>query len=126
MYHACKFPTHSHITYCCNLYILNKGHDDGAHPPIHPLKAFPLSHFHEEHKRNIYEIVVKHFMACCSKDAVGSQTDVLVQVPEGGEGFHCKGLMIHERNYLEIYRWEKWNANKVTIFNRYNRIYNLC
>ena len=91
------------------------GHDDGAHPPIHPLKAFPLDNFQEDRKRNVYEIIVRHFMACCSKDAVGSQTDVLVQVPEGGEGFHCKGLMIHERNYLEIYRWEKWNANKVFI-----------
>ena len=92
------------------------GLDDGAHPPIHPLKSLPLNNFGDEPTRNIYELVVKHFLACCSKDAKGSQTDVAVQVPTGGEGFHCKGLMILERNYLEIYRWERWAASRIPTF----------
>ena len=31
-----------------------------------------------------------------------------------GECFEATGLMILERNWMDIYRWEKWSASKVT------------
>ena len=31
----------------------------------------------------------------------------------GEEGFHAKGLVIVERNYLEIYIYEKWAEKEV-------------
>lgn len=58
----------------------NGGNDDGAHPPIHPLKSVPLESLHDTNQRNIYELITKHFLACCSPDAIGNQTDITVQV----------------------------------------------
>ena len=84
--------------------------DDKAHPPIHPVKAAMEEDDNmtlDEWK--IYELVTRHFLACCSKDASGFETIVKIEV--GGEHFHAKGLQIKEQNYLEIYPYEKWIAN---------------
>ena len=42
---------------------------DMAHPPIHPLKCAgnDLGEFSKQ--RKIYELVVRHFLACVSQDA---------------------------------------------------------
>jgi DNA topoisomerase-3 len=84
---------------------MGRGHNDQAHPPIHPIKSVSLASLASDNERNIYELVTKHFLACCSRDAVGSQTDVLVQVPDGGETFHTTGLMVLQKNWLDIYKW---------------------
>lgn len=80
--------------------------DDKAHPPIHPVK-------NAEHKKldrdewRVYELVCKHFLACLSKDAVGNQTKIEIEI--GGEIFRARGLSIVEMNWLEIYSpYEKW------------------
>lgn len=125
----------------------NGGHDDQAHPPIHPTKSIPLGEIGDPRERAIYELVTRHFLACCSKDAVGDQTTVQIQFefssqenfhdstgsmdrPEliiardrvcsiaansgyPGEIFEATGLMIRERNWLNVYRWGKWYASKV-------------
>ncbi|CAN0107363.1 unnamed protein product [Ectocarpus fasciculatus] len=49
--------------------------DDSAHPPIHPTKSVDPNSLQADEKK-IYELVTKHFLACCSKDAVGHQTKV--------------------------------------------------
>lgn len=59
----------------------------------------------------VYELVVRHFLACVSKDAVGSET--LVHIDIAGEKFTGNGLVIHERNYLDVYVYEKWNAKQI-------------
>ena len=41
----------------------------------------------------------------------GSETDVKVQIME--EEFSCKGLCIEQRNYLDVYPYEQWNAKKI-------------
>ena len=33
-----------------------------------------------------------------------------------GESFHAKGLMVLERNYLDIYKWEKWTGDRIPLF----------
>lgn len=55
------------------------GHDDQAHPPIHPTKwYFPVFKFNDSYsvsletlandqERNIYELVTRHFIASCSQ-----------------------------------------------------------
>lgn len=49
------------------------GKDDEAHPPIHPTKAVDPSSL-QEAERNVYTYVVRHFLAACSRCAVGAQT----------------------------------------------------
>ena len=53
-------------------------HDDHAHPPIHPTKLLlstERSFGKKEGKaQKIYELITRHFLACISKDAMGSET----------------------------------------------------
>jgi hypothetical protein len=42
-----------------------------AHPPIHPTAFAPDL---DGEKKKLYELVVRHFLACCSRDAVGAET----------------------------------------------------
>lgn len=46
---------------------------DQAHPPIHPTKY--ASNLQGNEKR-LYEFIVRHFLACLSKDAQGQETTV--------------------------------------------------
>lgn len=48
------------------------GHDDGAHPPIHPTK--PPDGLTGDDLR-VYEFVARHFLACCSKDGQDGEED---------------------------------------------------
>ena len=45
--------------------------DDMAHPPIHPTAFAPDL---DGEKKKLFELIVRHFLACCSKDAVGAET----------------------------------------------------
>lgn len=84
----------------------NGKQDDKAHPPIHPVKiALKNELGHDEWR--VYELIARHFLACISKDAVGSETKVDAII--GGERFHTKGLVIEEQNWLEVFTYEKWS-----------------
>ena len=85
--------------------------DDNAHPPITPAKAVLPSSINDPSMRKIYELVVKHYLACCSRDAVGRETELTLKI--ASEEFVAKGLMILEHNWLEIYRpWERWSTGQ--------------
>lgn len=81
---------------------------DQAHPPIHPTK-FTTGLSGDE--KRVYELIVRHFLACVSKDATGSETIVTVNVAD--EEFTANGLIVFERNYLEVYIYEKWNSKEI-------------
>lgn len=81
---------------------------DQAHPPIHPTKF--TANLAGDEKR-VYELIVRHFLACVSRDATGSETIINVRLAD--EEFTASGLCIHERNYLEVYIYEKWNSKEV-------------
>lgn len=50
---------------------------DQAHPPIHPIKyASNLTGV----EKNIYELIVRHFLACLSKNAEGIETAVEIDL----------------------------------------------
>ncbi|KAG5528708.1 hypothetical protein RHGRI_029395 [Rhododendron griersonianum] len=84
------------------------GHDDKAHPPIHPTKfSSGESRWSQDHHR-LYELVVRHFLACVSKPAVGAETTVEVDI--AGELFSASGRVILEKNYLDVYRFESWGG----------------
>lgn len=86
-------------------------HDDQAHPPITPCKAVDPNTIENPQQRKIYELVVKHYLACCSRDAVGRETTLTLSM--ASEEFVAKGLMILEKNWLEIYHpWERWSTGQ--------------
>jgi len=86
----------------------NGSKSDKAHPPIHPTK-FTDSLSGNEAK--LYEFIVRHFLACCHKDAQGHETTV--EIGLGGEEFSTQGLMITAYNYLEVYIYDRWNAKVI-------------
>jgi DNA topoisomerase-3 len=85
--------------------------DDQAHPPITPCKAVDPASIGNPQQRRVYELVVKHYLACCSRDAVGRETQLVVRM--GEEEFQATGLMVLERNWLEAYHpWERWSTGQ--------------
>jgi Topoisomerase IA len=85
--------------------------DDAAHPPITPCKAVDPNSIADRTQRDVYVLIVKHYLACCSRDAVGKETVLTVKM--ASEEFTAKGLMILERNWLEIYSpWERWSTGQ--------------
>ncbi|KKK15773.1 hypothetical protein P175DRAFT_0498243 [Aspergillus ochraceoroseus IBT 24754] len=84
-------------------------HNDQAHPPIHPVCWVAPSALGADEKK-VYEFVVRRFLACCSEDAKGQATDV--EIEYGDERFHAKGLIVLERNYLDVYVYDKWESTQ--------------
>ena len=79
----------------------------------------------------MYEYITRRFLACCSKDALGWQTTV--DVKYGEEEFYATGrssaavirrgidqaetgLTIRERNYLEVFPYDKWSDKELPPF----------
>ena len=81
---------------------------DQAHPPIHPIKAGGGLQGNEA---RVYELITRHFLACCSKDAEGKETTVEVDV--NGEKFTAHGLAVSHKNYLEVYIYDKWSDKEL-------------
>ncbi|GAA5864271.1 hypothetical protein JCM3774_001276 [Rhodotorula dairenensis] len=85
--------------------------NDKAHPPIHPTAH--VNNLNGEEKK-VYELIVRRFLGCCSKNAKGLETTCDIEI--AGEGFSAKGLVIRERNYLDVYVYDKWNGNYLPEF----------
>ncbi|KAI9290157.1 DNA topoisomerase [Umbelopsis sp. AD052] len=85
--------------------------NDKAHPPIHPTGAGGNLTGND---RRVYEFIARSFLAACSKDAKGSETVVEIDIAE--EMFDTKGLVVLERNYLDIYTYDKWSASQIPNF----------
>jgi DNA topoisomerase IA len=80
---------------------------DEAHEPIHPVKCgergdVPAGTY------ALYELIVRHFLAACSGDAVGAATRAEVEF--GGEAFSGSGLVVSERGWLGVYPWARWGG----------------
>ncbi|TFK18289.1 prokaryotic type I DNA topoisomerase [Coprinopsis marcescibilis] len=86
--------------------------NDKAHPPIHPTAhAASLSNPDE---KKVYEYITRRFLASCSEDAKGNQTTV--EIVCGGEEFTATGLIVLERNYLEVFPYDKWGDQFLPVF----------
>lgn len=82
--------------------------NDKAHPPIHPTKAGgPLA----GDDARVYEFIVRSYLAACSQDAKGSKT--VINAAVGPEHFHTQGVIVTERNYLDVYPYERWNEREM-------------
>lgn len=87
---------------------------DEAHPPIHPLKMAERNEFQNRNEWAVYELVVRHFLACVSRDARGPETKVTVAM--NGEEFLATGLMVEDKGYLEVYPYDKWADKELPIY----------
>ena len=85
-------------------------HDDKAHPPIHPV-AYCDPRGLSQPQGRVYEFVTRRFLACCSDDAKGQKTEV--EIEYGDETFHASGLIVLERNYLDVYPYDKWDNSTI-------------
>lgn len=85
--------------------------NDKAHPPIHPTAH--AGNLTGDDKR-VYDFITRRFLASCSKDAEGSETTV--EVEYGGEEFYATGLIVLQRNYLDVYPYDKWNGKEIPDF----------
>ncbi|KAL9094487.1 MAG: hypothetical protein Q9165_003337 [Trypethelium subeluteriae] len=83
--------------------------NDQAHPPIHPVNYVTRDRLNDDEKK-VYEFVVRRFLACCSEDAKGESTTV--EIDYGGEDFHATGLIVLQRNYLDVYPYDKWESSQ--------------
>ncbi|KAF3897584.1 DNA topoisomerase [Trichophyton interdigitale] len=83
--------------------------NDKAHPPIHPV-AYVSPTVLNANEKKVYEFVTRRFLACCSEDAKGESTDIELQY--GDEEFHTRGLVVLERNYLDVYVYDKWESSQ--------------
>ncbi|SCU96697.1 LAFA_0G07624g1_1 [Lachancea sp. 'fantastica'] len=84
-------------------------HDDKAHPPIHPIVSAGAG-LDNENEKKVYEYVTRHFLACCSEDAKGHSTTMTLQW--GPEFFNANGIVVLERNFLDVYVYMKWDSTK--------------
>jgi DNA topoisomerase-3 len=60
--------------------------NDQAHPPIHPTAH--VTNLVGDDKR-VYEFITRRYLACCSKNAIGKQTSVEIDI--AGESFSTSG-----------------------------------
>ncbi|KAF2764694.1 prokaryotic type I DNA topoisomerase [Teratosphaeria nubilosa] len=88
----------------------NGRNNDKAHPPIHPVNYVELAALTSPEERRVYEFVVRRFLACCSEDAKGSKTEISILY--GSETFNTSGLTVLQRNYLDVYPYDKWTSSQ--------------
>eukprot|EP00375_Theileria_parva_P000147 XP_762816.1 DNA topoisomerase III [Theileria parva strain Muguga] len=88
--------------------------NDEAHPPIHPVNSLTRDRAESEQHWLLYEYITRRFLACCSKDAIGHQSNIILEI--SGELFNLKGLVIKERNWLNIYKYSSWEGKIVPEF----------
>ncbi|KAH8916977.1 prokaryotic type I DNA topoisomerase, partial [Atractiella rhizophila] len=91
----------------------NGSKNDKAHPPIHPTSH--VSNLTGDDKK-VYEFITRRYLACCSKNALGNET--VVEISIGEEQFSAKGLIVLERNYLDVYPYDKWEGNHIPDFTK--------
>lgn len=89
----------------------------------------PSSIILQGNEARLFELIARHFLACLSEDAKGAETTVRLLLGAAdstsasclplsdGEIFEAKGLVIHQRNYLDVYYpYEGWSERYMPSF----------
>lgn len=97
--------------------------NDKAHPPIHPTaNAGDLA----GDEKRVFDLIARRFLASCHRNAEGKTTTVEIDI--AGEPFSTSGklptphnelrigLVVLQRNYLEVYPYDKWASSAVPDF----------
>ena len=93
--------------------------DNKFHSPIHPVITNDLIDKYNkltEKEKNVYDLIMRHFLATLSPDAKGEETTIEVQIEE--ERFKRKELIIKDKGYLEIYTFDYWANSEVSNFKK--------
>ena len=91
--------------------------NDQAHPPIHPTKpGLDLAGT----EARVYEFITRRFLACCSKDAIGLSTNLVLKL--AGELFTASGSRPLQKNYMDVYIYDKWSSNELPEFTEGERL----
>ncbi|CDI86707.1 DNA topoisomerase III alpha, putative [Eimeria praecox] len=73
-----------------------------------------LEECENEDEWKLYEAVTRHFLACCSSDAIGFETKIEMNI--AGEMFSTTGLIVLQKNYLEVYPYDSWASRRLPRF----------
>ncbi|WUR03316.1 DNA topoisomerase 3 [Vairimorpha necatrix] len=93
--------------------------NDMAHSPIYPLKGGnDLSGL----DKSIYNFIVRRFLGGLCDDAKGLETYYELIIDK--EIFYIKGLKVTERNFLDIYTFDKWNNKEIGEYEINKEIFN--
>ncbi|KAF5095581.1 hypothetical protein D0Z03_001798 [Geotrichum reessii] len=87
--------------------------NDKAHPPIHPVMYLDRRAAQDNDHYEVYKFITRRFLACVSPDARGEQTTVVLDWAD--ERFRATGLVVTERNFLEVYPYQKWTSSATQI-----------
>eukprot|EP00796_Vickermania_ingenoplastis_P008222 gene8222-5745_t len=87
---------------------LSGGHDDKAHPPIHPTKLYAGN---GDDKHRLYMMIARHFLACLSPDAVDAKTSVTAVY--GGQAFTTSGSTIVEQGWTEVFAYAQHRSSVI-------------
>lgn len=105
--------TYANFLLTNGIYPPRDGHkSDNSHPPIYPSRALPALQDTNITKPEalLYELISRYFLASCSKDSFAEEKQYDIKIE--GELFCFKELQIKEKNFLEIYPYDKWNETK--------------
>ena len=73
---------------------------NSGHSPIHPLKLASPADVGDDWK--VYELIARHFLACCSQDAHGNRYDIHGGI--AGEQFETSALIVTSvGSWLDVY-----------------------
>lgn len=61
----------------------------------------------------MYDFVCRHFLACCSPDARGTQSRVGLDM--GGERFSASGLIVLDPGFLAVYPFIRWSTHTLPV-----------
>lgn len=75
------------------------GRDDGAHPPIHPLRDYDGPAGSPESR--VFDLVARHFLAGCALDARVAVESAEAEI--SGERFSVSQTRIVSKGFLEVY-----------------------
>ncbi len=83
------------------------------HPPIHPVDI-PKKNFPSISHKNIYELIVRRFLATLTKDAISETVEAVFDI--SGEKFKSKGYRLIEKNWREVYTYFKEKRKPIPVF----------
>ncbi len=78
------------------------GHDAGDHPPITPVG---VAHGLSGNDSRLYDLIVRHFLATVSPDAIFENTKITFDSIHGNESFNVKGKKEVDPGFLAIYMY---------------------
>ncbi len=85
--------------------------DDKAHPPIHPVKVVHPAKIPNAHKRKVYELILRHFLANFGPPA--KIEEVTLEYTDGKHKFVTSRTNVKSPGRLEVYPYVKVEDAKI-------------